>query len=285
MIVNRPIYVSILLQGMLLASNAAATPPTLDDYKDFCREYTEKHLNLGYAAEKYKAYKEDLTKEERSFKSATDYKEMAYRNCILVSEEALKAGIDPLLANAIPPSESAFRSDIAKAGNIGVMQVVPKYWCAEQGIKWISPAPFQWEPRIDKSDICKKKKLKVNFYFDGNCKPQKCSEGHCNLITCNQIRAGVLALATLKKQAETLHDALFLYNKGYSCQDPKKSAKEQQTCTANGEKYAKAVSGRYDQNKELVERIKKMKKAVTLGAAPNTKKSNKTGIDIKKIKK
>jgi hypothetical protein len=52
------------------------------------------------------------------------------RVCIEVTKEAHRQGVDPVLAAAVSWRESSFiRTAKSKAGAVGPMQVIPKFWC------------------------------------------------------------------------------------------------------------------------------------------------------------
>ena len=58
--------------------------------------------------------------------------------CVDVASEALHQGVDPLLAVAVAWRESAWtRSAVSKAGAVGPMQVIPRFWCKSKPCDYI----------------------------------------------------------------------------------------------------------------------------------------------------
>lgn len=58
--------------------------------------------------------------------------------CVDVVNEALKQGVDPVLAAAVSWRESAFLRNVkSSAGAVGPMQVIPRFWCKSRPCDYI----------------------------------------------------------------------------------------------------------------------------------------------------
>lgn len=58
--------------------------------------------------------------------------------CVDVASEALHQGVDPVLAVAVAWRESAWtRGAVSKAGAVGPMQVIPRFWCKSKPCDYI----------------------------------------------------------------------------------------------------------------------------------------------------
>lgn len=162
-----------------------------------------------------------------------ELKDQRLNGCITVGQKAIVIGLDPVLAMSVGLHESKFHKDIVGDGSIGIMQVIPKYWCKLQAkVNWVSKSQYQWSPKEQTS--CKKK-LKPNHYYGDKCKPTLCDSIHCDMVSCDLEEAGVIALLTNKKK--DLREMLFRYNKGNRCDKLVDKTK----CIESGYKYADSI--------------------------------------------
>ncbi len=59
---------------------------------------------------------------------------MMLDNCVELGLEAAASGFDPMLMVSIAHTESRFnKRAVSKAGAVGIMQVLPKYFCPKKG--------------------------------------------------------------------------------------------------------------------------------------------------------
>jgi hypothetical protein len=203
---------------------------TIKDIILICASMIE-NTDIKYDA-KFNIYNQYSEKIEVSY-TPQEFKDIRLNSCIVIGEKALKLNFDPILAMSVGLHESKFHKDIVGDGSIGVMQVIPKYWCKLQTkVNWLSKSQYQWTPKQEKT--CKKK-LKPNQYYDDKCKPTICDSINCDMVKCDLEEAGIIALSLNKKK--NLRDMLFRYNKGNRCDKLVDKAK----CIESGYKYADSV--------------------------------------------
>jgi len=185
--------------------------------------------------------------------SASESKKDRIKACVEVANLAVRSNIDPILTIAVARHESKFvrkiiggigkisfnkplkeipantkrtleKKEIAGSPSLGVMQVIPKWWCKLQKNRqdWDSKTDVLFLPKIQRS--CKKKK-KQNHYFNEDCVQIYCDLENCDFIECDLEQAGIIALQTyIKVFKKDLVQVLCHYNYGdtnKSC--PKKS--------------------------------------------------------------
>ena len=203
---------------------------------------------------KHQVYNENTQKIEVVL-TQQENRDQILNGCILVGQKALDMKVDPILAIAVAYHESQFRKDIIGGGSIGMMQVIPKYWCRldTEVEDWYSPSQFLWLPIKPRPDKCKKKRLKPNHYFNEICKQFICDIGNCIKKNCDLERAGMLALLEVKNK--NLKEMLFRYNKGNQC-DKITDTDKKDKCIKSGYKYADSVLGLYNRYKKKLKTAK-----------------------------
>ncbi len=169
-----------------------------------------------------------------------EHKKDMLNGCIDIGQKAISMNIDPIIAIAVGYHESQFYKNIIGGGSIGMMQVIPKYWCRlETEVEdWNSPSQYLWIPIKPRPDKCRKKKLRVNHYMNEDCISRICDLNNCVLKTCDLERAGVIALLYVK--SKNTREMLFKYNKGLTC-DRISNIDKKNECIKSGYKYADSV--------------------------------------------
>lgn len=203
------------------------------------------------------------------------------RACVEIGNLALKENVDPILAIAVAKHESKFarkivggigkiskppipkqtlankiarldKEEIKGSPSIGIMQVIPKWWCKLQAGRedWESKTDVLFIPKIQRS-CKKKKKLKTNHYYDEQCQEIYCDQENCEYVECDLEKAGIIALQTYAKiYKKNMVQLLCHYNYGNTSKP----------CPAKAIKYAHSIIGDMGKINKYYKRMKKLSK-------------------------
>ncbi len=201
------------------------------------------------------------------------------RACTEIGSLALKENIDPILAMAIAKHESKFarkivggigkiskpqipksisanrllkldKEEIKGSPSLGVMQVIPKYWCKLQSGRddWNSKTDALFTPKVQRT-CKKKKKLKPNHYYDELCQEVYCNIDNCDYVECDLEKAGIIAIQTYEKiYKKNKVQMLCHYNYGNT----------NKPCPTKSIKYAQSIISDMTSINKYYKRMKKL---------------------------
>lgn len=229
----------------------------------------------------YLSFKDNELIKTSEYQTATD----KVISCAEVGIKALHYKLDPVMAIAIAKRESKFTRDIVGGLNnntvlnkyfkllaqefkpeipqdisgkssrdpsVGLMQVIPKYWCKEQTNQsiWNSRTNILYLPKTPRECFNKKRKalkLKQNHFFNELCEQKYCDDENCIKKECDLQYAGMIALRTYYRIYRKDNLQLIChYNLG-----------QLKPCPTSALNYAKEIIGSMDSiNKKLKTRKK-----------------------------
>lgn len=203
------------------------------------------------------------------------------RACVEIGSLALKENLDPILAIAVAKHESKFarkivggigkiskssltkntlsnkvprldKEEIKGSPSIGVMQVIPKYWCKLQSGRddWNSKTDVLFTPKIQRT-CKKKKKLKPNHFYDELCQEVYCNIDNCDYLECDLEKAGIIAIQTYASiYKKNMVQLLCHYNYGNT----------NKPCPTKAINYAHSIIGEMGRINKYYKRMKKLTK-------------------------
>lgn len=203
------------------------------------------------------------------------------RSCVEIGNLALKENVDPILAISIAKHESKFarkivggiskiskpplpkntlankivrmdKEEIKGSPSLGVLQVIPKWWCKLQTGRddWNSKTDVLFLPKIQRS-CKKKKKLKVNHYYDEQCQEIYCNLDNCEYVECDLEKAGIIAIQTYASiYKKNMVELLCHYNYGNTSK----------SCPSKSIKYAHSIMSDMVSINKYYKRMKKKSK-------------------------